>query len=212
MKECCQSCKLRYEAHQTDFRKLGTDEPIDSIIDDAFICMAFAYEGIANLMIGADPKTGFCEAYTPIKTEPQTSGVVWTDTEIPIYKTTSASTEPIDRDELGDCNICKYVGLEHRCNQCVNGSMFCKVEDEPQTELVNDSPILVKDLVDDEFNPYDEECMRCMHLKLRCEFVPSYCHYEPRDEPHHSGEVTEMVEPQTDGYMTAEQTVDCAWK
>lgn len=53
---------------------------------------------------------------------------------------------------------------------------------EPQTELVNDSPILVKDLVDDEFNPYDEECMRCKHLKLKCEFVPSYCKYEPRDE------------------------------
>ena len=52
--------------------------------------------------------------------------------------------------------------------------------DEPQTELVNDSPILVKDLVDDEFNPYDEECMRCKHLKLKCEFVPSYCKYEPR--------------------------------
>ena len=42
--------------------------------------------------------------------------------------------EPIDRDDLGNCNICKYVGLEHRCNQCVNGSMFCKVEDEPQTD------------------------------------------------------------------------------
>ncbi len=54
---------------------------------------------------------------------------------------------------------------------------------EPQTELVNDSPILVKDLVDDEFNPYDEECMRCKHLKLQCEFVPSYCKYEPKDEP-----------------------------
>lgn len=53
---------------------------------------------------------------------------------------------------------------------------------EPQTELVNDSPILAKDLVDDEFNPYDEECMKCKHLKLRCEFVPSYCKYEPRDE------------------------------
>lgn len=42
--------------------------------------------------------------------------------------------EPIDRDDLGNCNICKYVGLEHRCNQCVNGSMFCKIEDEPQTD------------------------------------------------------------------------------
>ena len=68
MKECCQTCKLRYEAHQTDFRKLGTDEHIDSIIDDAFICMAFAYEGIANLMIGTDPNLGLCEVYTP-KTE-----------------------------------------------------------------------------------------------------------------------------------------------
>lgn len=54
---------------------------------------------------------------------------------------------------------------------------------EPQTELVNDSPILAKDLVDDEFNPYDEECMRCKHLKLRCEFVTSYCKYESMDEP-----------------------------
>ena len=54
---------------------------------------------------------------------------------------------------------------------------------EPQAKLVNDSPILAKDLVDDEFNPYDEECMRCKHLKLQCEFVPSYCKYEPRDEP-----------------------------
>lgn len=77
MKKCCQTCKLRYEAHQTDFRKLGTSEPIDSMIDDAFICMAFAYEGIANLMIGTDPNIGFCEAYTPIKTMyyPQVDGI-----------------------------------------------------------------------------------------------------------------------------------------
>jgi hypothetical protein len=60
---------------------------------------------------------------------------------------------------------------------------FIERKDEPQTELVNDSPILAKDLVDDEFNPYDEECMRCKHLKLRCEFVPSYCKYEPKEEP-----------------------------
>ena len=68
-----------------------------------------------------------------------------------------------------------------------------QVEDEPQTELVNDSPILAKDLVDDEFNPYDEECMRCKHLKLQCEFVPSYCKYEPRDE-------TQTEEPPMDEY------------
>ena len=54
---------------------------------------------------------------------------------------------------------------------------------EPQTELVNDSPILAKDLVDDEFNQYDEECMRCKHLKLKCEFIPTYCKFESRDEP-----------------------------
>ena len=42
-------------------------------------------------------------------------------------------TEP-QRDDIGNCNICKYVGLEHRCNQCVNGSMFCKVKTEPQAE------------------------------------------------------------------------------
>ncbi len=53
---------------------------------------------------------------------------------------------------------------------------------EPQTELVNDSPILANDLVDDEFNPYDEECMRCKHLKLKCEFIPTYCKFELRDE------------------------------
>ena len=58
-----------------------------------------------------------------------------------------------------------------------------KGKDEPQTELVNDSPILAKDLVDDEFNPYDEECMRCKHLKLKCEFIPTYCKFESRDEP-----------------------------
>ena len=37
--------------------------------------------------------------------------------------------------------------------------------------------------------------MRCKQLKLKCEFVPSYCKYEPRNEPQI-------------GYMTAEQTAD----
>ena len=67
-----------------------------------------------------------------------------------------------------DCGNCEY----HKCTA-----------DEPQTELVNDSSILVKDLVDDEFNPYDEECMRCKHLKLKCEFIPTYCKFESRNEP-----------------------------
>ena len=69
-----------------------------------------------------------------------------------------------------------------RCWQMGWLDRYAEPKDEPQTELVNDSPILVKDLVDDEFNPYDEECMRCRHLKLKCEFVPSYCKYETRDE------------------------------
>jgi hypothetical protein len=69
--------------------------------------------------------------------------------------------------------ILRVQALEHKADR----------NTEPLTELVNDSPILAKDLVDDEFNPYDEECMRCKHLKLKCEFVPSYCKYEPRDEP-----------------------------
>ena len=81
---------------------------------------------------------------------------------------------------------------------------------EPQTELVNDSPILVKDLVDDEFNPYDGECMRCKHLKLKCEFVPSYCKYEPRDEPR-----TEDLQDWKDR-MWAEAVIepqtDCPWR
>lgn len=40
----------------------------------------------------------------------------------------------LQTDDIGDCNICKYVGLEHRCNQCVNGSMFYNVKDKPQMD------------------------------------------------------------------------------
>ena len=58
-----------------------------------------------------------------------------------------------------------------------------KTYDVSQMDLVNDSQVLAKDLVDDEFNPYDEECMRCKHLKLKCEFIPTYCKFESRDEP-----------------------------
>ena len=82
-----------------------------------------------------------CNTY--IKDEPQTDYKKWTPpkVDLPTVNTTCVTVlasafedEPIDRDELGDCNICKYVGLEHRCNQCVNGSQFYKFEDEPQTE------------------------------------------------------------------------------
>ena len=90
-------------------------------------------------------------------------------------------------DKQLECDALGLGGLKFPNDFCSYGertiSKMEQVEDEPQTELVNDSPILAKDLVDDEFNPYDEECMRCKHLKLQCEFVPSYCKYEPRDEP-----------------------------
>ena len=92
-----------------------------------------------------------------------------------------------------NCDTCRHNKLEwysEVCDGCSKAHSNYEPQDEPQTELVNDSPILVKDLVDDELNPYDEEWMRCKHLKLKCEFIPTYCKFEPRDEP---------------------QT-DCAWK
>ena len=55
--------------------------------------------------------------------------------------------------------------------------------DIPWTDLVKDSLNLVKDLVEDEFNPCDSECLSCKHLKARCEFAPTYCKYEPKDTP-----------------------------
>ena len=65
MKECCTNCKNRFDAHKTDFTKLKTDEPIDSILD-GFICMAFANERVAVWMIGTDEQNGICEMYSPI--------------------------------------------------------------------------------------------------------------------------------------------------
>ena len=50
--------------------------------------------------------------------------------------------------------------------------------DTPQTDLVKDSDDLVKDLVEDEL--YDGECLKCKHLKPRCEFIPTYCNFEPK--------------------------------
>ena len=62
MKKCCTNCKNRFDAHKTDFTKLNTDEPIDSILD-GFICMAFASEGVAYWMLGVDEDKGICEMY-----------------------------------------------------------------------------------------------------------------------------------------------------
>ena len=66
----------------------------------------------------------------PMETEPQTE----TKTETQNSNLTFEKADEPQRDDIGNCNICKYVGLEHRCNQCVNGSMFYK--DEPQTDAV----------------------------------------------------------------------------
>ena len=53
-----------------------------------------------------------------------------------------------------------------------------RIADAPQTDLVKDSDDLVKDLVEDEL--YDGECLKCKHLKPRCEFIPTYCNFEPK--------------------------------
>ena len=100
----------------------------------------------------------------------------------------------------------------------VDKDINVRSKDEPQTELVNDSPILAKDLVDDEFNPYDEECMRCKHLKLKCEFIPTYCKFESRDEPQTNMAVGKRSDATADKYnlygktTTDEPQTDCAWK
>ena len=84
-----------------------------------------------------------------------------------------------------------------------------------QTEpsLVQDSPSLVKDLVEDEYQPYDDECFKCRHLKPQCEFVPSYCKYEPKTEP--TTEDCSMVEDEDLGVPYVEvngKDADCPWK
>ena len=134
-------------------------------------------------------------------------------------KTENSSEKP------NNCDTCKYGQDKHRyahiCNECGVGINNYEPKDEPQTELVNDSLILVKDLVDDEFNPYDEECMRCKHLKLKCEFIPTYCKFEPKDEPQRDCltcryNSDEWDSPKCDGCSKAhsnyEPQTDCAWK
>ena len=64
MKECCCTCRHMYIGHKTDFTKLKTGEPIDSVMK-GYICMAFAYENVATWMVGNNPSMGLCEAYTP---------------------------------------------------------------------------------------------------------------------------------------------------
>lgn len=68
MKECCANCKLKFEAHKTDFRKLKTDDPIDYELD-GFICMGLGYERVATWIVGLDAETGLCEEFIPKESE-----------------------------------------------------------------------------------------------------------------------------------------------
>lgn len=85
-----------------------------------------------------------------------------------------------NKSDRGCDGACSY---DEKLYERIMKAIAESVADTPQTDLVNDSQVLAKDLVDDEFNPYDEECMKCKHLKLKCEFVPSYCKFELRDTP-----------------------------
>jgi hypothetical protein len=118
------------------------------------------------------------------------------DIEFPICKRDPVEDEPIIYGDEHNCIMTMFGECSYNETGCGSCAVVEKVRNaldkyepktEPQTNLVNDSQILVKDLVDDEFNPYDEECMRCKHLKLKCEFVPTYCRFEPIEhiEPKH---------------------------
>ena len=164
--------------------KAGFDLSTICTVDDALrTVIAIADRKTEN----SSEKPNNCEPQTETKTETQNSNLTF------------------EKRTMLDCYNCKRFDTEDECIECLY-----EPKDEPQTELVNDSPILVKDLVDDEFNPYDEECMRCKHLKLKCEFVPSYCKYEPRDEPR-----TEDLQDWKDR-MWAEAVIepqtDCPWR
>ena len=60
MKECCNTCKNKYMLEKLDYSQGGCKHSHP----EGFICMAFAYEGVANWMIGDDPDEGHCEVYT----------------------------------------------------------------------------------------------------------------------------------------------------
>lgn len=62
-------------------------------------------------------------------------------------------------------------------------------------DKINDIPTVEPNCSE---NP--NNCETCKNWDIandHCYFIQE-CHYEPKTEPHHNGEVTEMVEPQTD--------------
>lgn len=61
MKECCATCKLRYDLMVSDYSHGGC---IDKDVDNGFICMAFSGERKAVFMIGINKEGGHCECWT----------------------------------------------------------------------------------------------------------------------------------------------------
>lgn len=104
------------------------------------------------------------------------------------------------------CDLCKQSGNELNldCDGCrkhwlqsdavdVGGLMYWK----RNTTFEADTP--------------QTDCETCKHYKLACELFSEICKYEPttQTETQNSNLTFEKAdEPQTDGYMTAEQTED----
>ena len=105
--------------------------------------------------------------------------------------------------EMDKCYKCKWWNYSYGCS---NKKGICDFEqaDTPQTNLVEDSPSLVKDLVKDlveDYEPYEyeikawhkehqepyceiadtpqTECDTCRHYKPACELFSEICKYEP---------------------------------
>ena len=85
-----------------------------------------------------------------------------------------------------NCETCRFeLYCPEMCEGCCEWDSHYEPKTEPQTSCKTCR-----------YGEVDEGYVRCAYYSKSTE----------QDEPHHSGEVTEMVEPQTDGYMTAEQT------
>ena len=61
MKECCASCRRRYELEKFDYSRGGCEHTEM----DGYICMAFADEGKAVWMVGLNAEVGLCEVFEP---------------------------------------------------------------------------------------------------------------------------------------------------
>lgn len=61
MKECCATCKRNLKIEKLDYSEGGCKHSHP----EGFICLAFAYEGVASWMVGSDPENEMCEVYAP---------------------------------------------------------------------------------------------------------------------------------------------------